>query len=69
MQNPQQIQAGETVYVRQQGFCGWSKEVVESVGYVGDAMCAMFNKGWSYIRLDGDGIRRNLPNITNDKRP
>ena len=62
MHNPQQIRVGETVFVRQQGFGGWKEEVVESIEFIGDQLCAKFNKGWSYIGLDGDGIRRERPN-------
>jgi hypothetical protein len=63
MQNPQQIRVGETVFVRQQGFGGWKEEVVESIEFIGYQLCAKFNKGWSYIGLDGDGIRRERPNV------
>jgi hypothetical protein len=62
-QNPQQIRVGETVFVRQQGFGGWKEEVVEAIEVVNGMLCAKFNKGWSHIGLDGDGIRRERPNV------
>lgn len=60
MNNPQNIMKGEAVYVRNQGG-RWDRLVVEAIEWRGDAMVAVFNGGWSYIALGGDGIRREPP--------